>query len=713
MQPIDFLGRAARAGSIAGLCLLGLCAGIAHAAEEKVLSAVTVTGSAEAVEERREAATQKTVVNRKEIEALGGLNVGEVMAKLPGIDAGGGSDGMAMRARGMMRDSVQILVDGERVASNARMTLNMISRLPADELERVEISRGSSAEFGGSAPVTVNLVMRKSLSRASRAMKVAIGVREGGEPNGQLNYTQGGGEGGFSWLFPATYFLHGSVTEKHTTRQDYTGATRTLWQEDEERGKAPFPGLSLAPRFNWKRGADSFSLWPSLMISGGPRDNDLYRYSYAAPATGTGYAADGSRADRDDDSSRQFRLRGEGETRLGDNKLVGRLAFMDGKRSTDSRHTYLDALGVTTQTQESLRRREQEWSGALRLDSAFDPHLLAVGLDVLSHRRRDEQTVVTSTTYRAEELQWTAWVQDEWTVNKGVILTGGLRGEAMRLDVDGTARVYHQLSPSLALRWEPRDSLVLRTSLGAGLKTPRLDELSDLPVTSLSANSPLEADRRGNPNLLPERSLNFEAVVERYLADKAGVLGANLYWRATDNFVERRVELEGVRWVDRPRNEGDASHYGLELDAKLQTDAWGLKGGTLRAHLTLPKSRVRDVRLGLTRSARETPAYQFTLGHDQNLPAWQGSIGFQAQFYGRVNSDVAGEFAASTAARTVLDLYGLRRLTPNLNLRLNLQNVLGADTRVEQSAWSGVDAYQLNSRSRGLRNVLLTLEGKW
>lgn len=688
------------------------CPVTAWAEPEKVMSEITVTGGAEVTEERREAATQKTVVSRKEIENLGGINIGEVMGKLPGIDAGGGGS-MGLRSRGMMRDSVQILVDGERLAANSRLTMLMIERLPSSELDRVEISRGSSAEFGGGAPVTVNLVMRKAVSKASRSIKLAPGLREGGEPFGNLNYCQGDGDAGFSWLLPISYFLHGSVSDKHTTRQNFAAGVRSLWQEDDDLGRSPGPGLSLAPRFNWKRGADSFSLWPSLMVAGGERDNDMSRYSYAAPATGGGYAPDGSRADRDDDLFRQFRLRGEGEIHLGDNKLSGRLAYMDGKRDTDSRHTSQDALGVTTMSTENLRRREHEWSGALRLDSAFDPHLLATGLDFTSHRRRDDQTLTTTTSYLAEELHLTAWVQDEWNLSKGVILTSGLRAEAVRLEVDGAAQDYQRISPSIAARWEPKDGWVLRSSLGAGLKTPKLEELSNLPVTSLSANSPLEADRRGNPNLLPERSVNFEAVIERYLADKASVLGANFYWRATDNFIERRVTLEGARWVDRPQNEGDAVHYGLELDAKVRTDAWGLKGGTLRGHLTLPRSEVKDTRLGITRSARETPAFQLTLGHDQSLPAWKGSVGFQVQFYGRTKSDVPGEQWAGTDARSVLDLYALRKLTPNLNLRLNLQNVLGADTRKQEAAWNGADTWLLDSENQGARSVLLSLEGKW
>ena len=71
----------------------------------------------------------------------------------------------------MGRDAVQFLVDGERPSANARYALTTVGRLPSGELERVEILRGASAEHGGSAPVTVNLVMRKARPQASTSVR--------------------------------------------------------------------------------------------------------------------------------------------------------------------------------------------------------------------------------------------------------------------------------------------------------------------------------------------------------------------------------------------------------------------------------------------------------------------------------------------------------------------------------------------------------------
>jgi outer membrane receptor for ferrienterochelin and colicins len=148
------------------LLTLSLCTATSALAQERMLTDITVSGKISDLEERRASVTQKTVIDRKGIENTGGLTVGEVLSKLPGVDAGvPSSDGsVALRSRGMARESVQVLVDGERPASNSRHAMLIISRMPSGELEQVEIIKGATAEFGNATPVTINLVT----SRAKR-----------------------------------------------------------------------------------------------------------------------------------------------------------------------------------------------------------------------------------------------------------------------------------------------------------------------------------------------------------------------------------------------------------------------------------------------------------------------------------------------------------------------------------------------------------------
>ena len=687
----------------------------AAAEDQVVLPEVKVTAKTDDITERRAASTQKLVLERKDIENLGVMTIGEVLGKLPGVELPTGSDGAA-RARGMTRDSVDIRVDGERPAGGSRIVSGVVGRLPSGDLERVEILRGSSAEFGGSAPVTVNLVMKKALPKRSTAIKAALGLN-GSTATGQFTFTQNGGEGGFAWSLPVTLNLHRSPTQRETGRQDTTAGTRTLWQKENEDGSSSFRELVLSPRMTWKYGSDSLSVSPLFFDGLRKRGSYAALSAYANPVGETEVAYNGDRASHENNHRRLMRLRAEGEKRIGEAKLSGRVALNGGRLDVDVIRGAHNAANVLTTSTENTHSSEHELNSALRWDQPVGLHLLSLGAEYVKLMRNENQnfggSFVAQGSHSASSRDGILWIQDDWTLQTSVTLTTGLRAESMGLNAEGVSQQHLGWLPSVAVRWEPADKWVMRSSLGAGLKMPKVDEISNATTRSVAINTPVEADRRGNPNLHPERSVNFEAVLERYLAEDAGVLGANLYIRSTRDFTERRVQLEGLRWVDRPNNEGNALHWGTELDGKLRTDSLGWKGATVKAHLTLPHARVNDTRLGITRMARDTPRYVFSTGLDQSLPKLQSSYGISLQLSGRSETDIPGEQRVLTKSKTTLDAFWLYKLTPQFNLRLNGQNLLVADTVRETEYTSIANAWQLRTMEGGYRTVMATVEGRW
>lgn len=705
---------AAKVGAVLGILL---AAAPSSAEEATTLKEVTVTASSNTVAERQAAATQKTIIDRAEIEALGGLSIGETIRKLPGIDASAhGGDGPAANARGMGRDSVQFLVDGERPSANARYALTTVGRLPSGELERIEILRGASAEHGSAAPITVNLIMKKARPQASTATKIAAGQR-GDEPNGQMTVSQGGGDQGLSWILPLTINHHAMPLEKTTDRQASNAGNRTLWQEERENSPYRLDEFILSPRLSWRSAADSLSLWPSFYRNQGEKESRFSRSAYTDPVNGRGLLNDGGRREHEESSLSIARLRAEGEMKLSGGKLSGRAAIMDGRRRSDTERRFTDAGGNVSRGRENLARDESEISSGIRVDRNIGDGLLSAGLEQSWFQREERQSVSGSSAYNkrneATSRQMTAWLQHEWNPLKQLTLTAGLRGEHIALQSEAQSQQAGQVAPSLAARLELAPDLIFRSSLGSGIKAPKLDELSGLTVQGAGYNSPLEADRGGNATLQPERNVNLEIAIEKYLAGEMGVLSANTYLRRTENFIERHAQLEGSRWVDRPFNEGTARHWGLELDAKLKSDGFGWKGGSLRSHLTLPRGRVDDERLAITRDARDLPRYQFTLGYDQALAFWQSSTGLQLNQYGASRTDIPGETASRQESRSLLDAYWVRRLSAQLNLRLEAQNLLRTDTRRLADAWSAADSWRLSSAERGQRTFMLSLEGKW
>lgn len=685
----------------------------AGARAEQTLTEVTVSGQVPELEEQRTAVTQKIILDRQAIAATGGLTVGEVLGKLPGVDAGiPGSDGMSsLRARGMVRESVQVLVDGERPSGSSRFALQIISRMPAGELERVEIMKGATAEFGGAVPLTINLITSRARRQDSLELKAVAGAR-GDQPLARLSLTRTGGQGAWSWSLPLSLSQNRTPLEQSRERRDAAGGLASRWQEEQERGRNVYSEQYFAPKLNWKEGQSSFSIWPSLFRAQGDRDLRLSRAQSPDPALGAALLPVPGRDDQEAVRYRINRLRLEGETRAGGNKLSARLGMLDGHKDSD-----IVRRGSGGPERESYRRQEREVNGALRLDRAWAARLFSLGLEFSRLRRQEAQDYSGSdagqANYRARERQTSLWLQDEWGASPALTLTSGLRAEWIGLESDGEARSHQGLYPSLAARWELQEGWQLRLAAGGAIKAPRLDEISGAPVRSSSANSPLEPDQRGNPELRPERSASLDLALEHYWPGDQAYLSLGSYFRRTRDFIERRPGLENGRWVERPYNEGEARHWGLELEGKLKTGFLGLAGGGLRLHLTLPQARVDDRRLGVERDARELPRYVWSLGYDQPLPALSSSAGFQWQRTGPTRSRIPGEFQADTRGRSSVDAYWVRRLDKTVNLRLTLQNLLGEDLRrVSRYQTEGL-SWQLQNRQDQSRVLMLALEGKW
>lgn len=691
---------------LAGLLIFSSSAALVCAEEVQTLGEIRVTGKRDDVSERREASSQKVVVDRREIENMSVMTIGDVIGKLPGVEI----KGDAQRARGMTRDSVSVLIDGERQSSMAVM--GALGRLPSGDLERVEIVRGSSAEYGGASAITVNLVMKKAIAKRSTEMRVGVGMR-GNELNEQLSWIENGGEGGFAWSLPVGLIWNNAPSNMQLDRQNSAAGVRNLWQQENAVAVSKLGHHAVSPRLNWKSGSDSVAVLPMLFYGPMTRNTTSNLTAFTNPAAGTGQAYNGERLTRESGLNRTLRLRVEGEKHLGDARLTARTSLSNSRRTNDTIRDVYSAANVLTRFNENLASTDKEWNSALRWDQPFGVNLFSLGAELVRLQRDDQQNFSgAESRFLASSRDGILWVQNDWSPQSSLTLTTGLRTENTALNSNGVSQQHTAWLPSVAARWEPMDKWVMRSSLGAGLKMPKLDEISNAAVPSIGANTPVEADKRGNPNLRPERSVNFEAVLEHYLADNAGVLGANLYVRSTHDFTERHVQLEGTRWVDRPYNAGSARHWGMELDGKIKTDGFGWKGANVKAHLTLPHAKVDDAQLGVTRMARDTPRFVFSMGLDQSLPRLKSSYGVTLQHSGRSATAIPGEQWGYTAARTQLDAFWLYQFHPQYKLRAAGQNLLAADTVRQNNVTSAGNAYQLSNSERGYRGVMLTLEGR-
>ena len=131
-------------------------------------------------------------------------------------------------------------------------------------------------------------------------------------------------------------------------------------------------------------------------------------------------------------------------------------------------------------------------------------------------------------------------------------------------------RSYGDWLPSLTIRWEPQQNLVLRAATSKSLVRPKLSKLA--PRFSIEQNEDGEREGEfGNPDLKPYEAWNFDAGVEYYLPNN-GALSAGVFYKDIKNFivdtnVEDAGEYNGIAFDEAtiPINGDSAKIWGLEL----------------------------------------------------------------------------------------------------------------------------------------------------
>lgn len=555
------------------------------------------------LEERFASPTPRITVGRSDIEQMGADTVADVLQRLPGVQVtGAGRGAPEIRMRGMDRGATQILVDGQRVGSGRATAQLPFDQLPADMIERIEVLRAPSAEYGGASAGTINIVMRQP----------------GGQPQTQLRLSA---QHAFDTFAPRLFASRSAPLDGEGGRWSgfvSLAASERLWGSDLQRRVDATDGSSRADLDLLRGRTRELTVMPRLDGRLSARDTVILRGTLLAMATdariegaGTVTPAVGSvwpqSALETGETHRQMtQLRADWTRRLQEARLEARVSA-DRTGETIERQR-LGSFGDIDPPRQTLsafddRRAERSVQGALKLSGTGAGDAWTGGLEIESRRlvvdtalradgaAPDERTLASSYERR------TLWGQNAWTLPGRVSLAAGLRLEQLvRAATDGGVsrdERHTQLQPTLHLRVPLAEGWQMRANLARTRRLPALTDTLDRVVPSWGGNSPTRPDSIGNPLLRPESTLALDAGVERRLP-RGGQAGLNLFARRIDDLIVRRVTEVGGRWQQRPGNLGDALVWGLEADMRAPLQAVGAPGWNLSATASLLASRVDD-----------------------------------------------------------------------------------------------------------------------
>jgi len=684
------------------------------AAKAEQLDRVEISGTASDENVRRASTAAKIVIGREEIERYGDSSIGEVLKRLPGVTTGGRPGrGGEVRMRGMGGGYTQILVNGERMPPGFSL-----DQLPPEQIERIEVMRAPTAEFGARAVAgTINVVLREALQRKLNEVRLALTAeRDQLRPN--IGWTRNDKLDDQGGAYNLTINAQDNkriddANSSSLTRYLKTGEERLLrtqgQSEDERRA------LNMTARLQWRLGqGDSLSIQPFFVVSEGDTANHVRQTQTPRAAVGSpDYYNFNNVQSEGSNRFTMMRLNGQWTKRLNEDSRIELRAGV-GKatgKGSSFRQEFEDTAERRSQSDDT-RSDNRSWSLNGKYSQQIgEDHSLVAGLE--AEGTDSAQSRVCRQSFNGLPAQAcgylldfgddlnagtrriAAYAQDEWTVGKLWSFYAGLRWEGIKTDssaanyaVSNSSSVFTPLLHAM-YKLDEKSREQIRVSLTRSYKSPNVQDLIARPNINgqypcrpdCGANEANYPDRTGNPDLKPELATGIDIAYEKYLV-KGGILSANFFFRRINDLIRTDPRLETVswapvqRWVSRPRNIGDARTMGVELEAKFRLDeyideAWPIN---VRSNLSLFKSRVDGI-AGPNNKLDQQPQYTANLGADYKLRGLPLTLGAGLNYTPANTVQQSDLLSVSNSHKRVIDAFATWAVSRDTQLRLSASNL--------------------------------------
>lgn len=418
------------------------------------LDPVMVTATRQAMRSS-ELLSDVTVVEPEELKQAGNSTLGEILSRQPGIEfANSGSNGAtgSVFMRGTSAGHTLVLIDGMRVGSASLGQMSSWSRIPASQVERIEILRGPASSLYGSDAIGGVIQIFTRTGKGPFQVNAEAGVG---------SYSTSTVAAGFSgsqndWR----YSLNASVY-----RTDGFNSIKNPRNNAYNKDRDSFENQSLSGSLGYAL-AKGHEIGASFLYSDGESMYD----------SGTTRAA----AARD---YRNLLAVSNFSTYLKNAFTSNWTSTLRVGRSTD------DSKNTTNGVQNSLFRTDQEqyaWQNDIRT---------GVGNFLLGIERLDQSVSGTGNfrvTERTIDSALVGW--------NGNYLSHRLQAN---LRYDNNSQFGDKTTGSIAYGYRLNSNWRANVGYGTAFKAPSFNDLY----------FPLTFGLQGNPNLLPESSRNREAAL--------------------------------------------------------------------------------------------------------------------------------------------------------------------------------------------------------
>lgn len=532
--------------------------------------------------------------------------------------------------RGFGAAGGNVLIDGARPSSKSGGIADALRRIPAGQVERVEVIRNANTSEAQGQALVLNVVRVRGGVSGTWFLEAEHTSRDITYPRGEVTYSRSIGE--WETSIKANAFWEEFPFETRRFNRDASGRlistfntslpstfTEAFISGDASR---PLAGgrLNLTGRFG--RSEYYFDQPSEIFLGrlpgGAPDQGQLTQYDsldwvgelgvdFTRPINGWTWKTIGLLSVTDtavEQSDRRERA---------DNGLIGFSEVVSSARP-------LELVGRTTLAAAGTGRLRPDFGAEVaynRLESA-----LAIRIDDGSGPIALD---LPSANVTVEELRAEAFANLSWQATSTLTLEGGLAIETSEITVAGDAdqaQTYAFLKPSVAVAWRATPRLQLR----AGIRRT----VGQLDFSDFAASAELDDDQTqaGNPDLGPDQTTRYSVSADyRGTGDLALTLEAFLEDRT--DVLEQVLLPSGAPGL---ANAGDATYRGLKGSATLPLDHW-LVGARLTAEGRYTESEFDDPLTGRARdlTGAYKPVIDIQFRHDVPGGRWNWGIDWQSR----------------------------------------------------------------------------------
>jgi len=654
------------------------------------------------LQQRHDSNISKVIVTREDIVQFRDHRVGDILRRMPGLFMGGPpGENRDVRLRGLDKEYNQILINGERIAGGGEKREFELDRIPANMVERIEIIKNPSSEYGSDAVAgVINIVLRAAPNKFTfDGMIGAGGPTQGRESDKYLGdqngmFTTGNSSGNVGWRFGASFFRNLRVTEKDKLKVNN--------ERDIDVEYVPTESIDTFGELLWTpTQSDKFRLTPFLLY----REEDKGR---TKDTFGTNGAVKAAESEHEFKILREPRITAAWDHRFSDGAVLElnstvnlheeeKLKTLDtgtkpGGKFTSTKRTVEKEIKHDTETIVNLNYRQPFTLFDMR-------NLFSTGTKIRLKDRTKEKSkldttlatgVTVNTTgakdnYGVDERNFGLFASDEIALTDKLILTTGVRAELVegeltdkRTNTTTGTPLTTDLTPSAHLVYRLFEQTNIRASFAQTVRRPQFDQL--IPSLEETATQ----FKLGNPNLRPEKSNNYELQVEQFWPN--GILSAGTYYRQLrDKQEEVIIGRSGAKDILQFTNVGNGSLWGAEFEAMRQLDflpyQW-MRFFRLRANYTWTiSSKVTDPDQRFARRFKDTPTHMINVILEYLHP--DTGIGFNVgmnQISERIDPKTDGTTKIEDTLRTV-DVSVTKTLGKNMSLFFDVRNVTFTESR--------------------------------